>query len=112
MVKTLETPLRRLCTQYLYVEKHRGYALNPVANFHLRNGATLWRLNWLADTSPRGLEESFGLMVNYRYVPEKLEENNQRYAEEKFIDISEDVLRHLSTTRTMGADKTTTETTT
>jgi hypothetical protein len=37
-----------------------------VANFHLRNGATLWRLNWLADPSPRGMANSCGIMVNYR----------------------------------------------
>ena len=45
----------RLCAQYLYLEKRRKGALDSVANFHLRNGATLWRLNWLADLSPRGL---------------------------------------------------------
>lgn len=36
------------------------------ANFHLRNGAVMWRLNWRADTSPRGLANSLGMMVNYR----------------------------------------------
>lgn len=38
-----------------------------IANFHLRNGAMMWRLNWAADLSPRGLKNSFGLMMNYRY---------------------------------------------
>ena len=45
----------RLCAQYLYSEKRRKGAVDSVANFHLRNGATLWRINWLADLSPRGL---------------------------------------------------------
>lgn len=94
-IVALEVPLQRLCVRYLYVEKHRGYALNAIANFHLRNGATLWRLNWLSDVSPKGLEHSFGMMVNYRYFPEKTEENNRKYAEEKVIDISEDVLRFV-----------------
>ena len=50
----LETPLMRLCARYLYLEKRRNFALDPVANFHLRNGAAMWRLNWWADLSPRG----------------------------------------------------------
>ncbi len=68
----LETPLMRLCSRYLYREKHRGFALDPVANFHLRNGAVIWRLNWRADVSQRGLENSCGIMVNYRYVRQLL----------------------------------------
>lgn len=48
-------------------------------NFHIRNGACMWRLNWLADLSARGLENSFGLMVNYRYVLEDVDKNNQQY---------------------------------
>ena len=48
----LELPLMRLCAKYLFAEKRRNFALDPVANFHLRNGATMWRLNWWADLSP------------------------------------------------------------
>jgi len=36
------------------------------ANFHLKNGAVMWRLNWLADVSPRGVANSCGMMINYR----------------------------------------------
>ena len=59
--------LPRLAARYLYREKRRRAALCPVANFHIRNGACLWRVNWMADPSPRGMEASCGLMVNYRY---------------------------------------------
>ncbi|EGI67238.1 Malonyl-CoA decarboxylase, mitochondrial [Acromyrmex echinatior] len=38
------------------------------ANFHLRNGAVMWRINWMADPSPRGVANSCGIMVNYRYI--------------------------------------------
>ena len=48
-------------------------------NFHIRNGACMWRLNWLADLSTRGMGNSFGLMVNYRYVLEDVDKNNQQY---------------------------------
>ncbi len=51
--EALETPLMRLCARYLYLEKRRNQAVNSVANFHLRNGAVLWRINWRADLSAR-----------------------------------------------------------
>ena len=60
--KLLEFPLMRLCAHYLYAEKRRGFAVDSVANFHLRNGAMMYRLNWAADLSPRGLKNSFGMV--------------------------------------------------
>ena len=85
----LELPLMRLCAKYLLLEKRRNFALDPVANFHLRNGATLWRLNWWADLSPRGLTNSCGIMVNYRYYLERLEGNSNSYQEKMVVDSSE-----------------------
>lgn len=75
----LKSPLLRLCARYLYKEKRRGFVMDPVGNFHIRNGACMWRLNWFADLSARGLQNSFGLMVNYRYVIEEVDKNNQQY---------------------------------
>ena len=54
-------------------------ALCPVLNFHCRNGAVVHRLNWGADTSERGLRQSAGIMVNYRYDLDALEQNAMRY---------------------------------
>ncbi|EQC42306.1 hypothetical protein SDRG_00045 [Saprolegnia diclina VS20] len=71
--------LLRLGVHYLYLEKKRGKALCPVANFHLRNGAILERLNWLGDPSPKGLAQSAGLMVNYKYDLDHVEANNEAY---------------------------------
>lgn len=48
-------------------------------NFHIRNGAWMWRLNWLADVSAKGMDNSFGLMMNYKYVLEDVDKNNQQY---------------------------------
>ncbi|XP_031549423.1 malonyl-CoA decarboxylase, mitochondrial-like [Actinia tenebrosa] len=94
IVECVKGPLMRLCARYLYEEKRRGFALDPVANFHIRNGAWMWRLNWSADTSPRGLENSFGLMMNYKYVLEDVDRNNQQYlfnghiaAPQHFLDL-------------------------
>jgi malonyl-CoA decarboxylase len=50
-----------------------------VARFHLGNGARLERINWLANLSPRGLRESFGVMVNYLYDPDTIEANHEAF---------------------------------
>lgn len=88
----LEPVLMRLCAWYLYGEKRRGYALNPVANFHLQNGATMWRLNWHADTSPKGVTNSCGIMVNYRYFLNETSKNSALYLQNKVITASDQVL--------------------
>lgn len=89
---TLKKPLLRACSWYLYKEKRRSYALNNVANFHLRNGAVMWRINWLADQSPRTMANSCGIMVNYRYFLEETKTNSKNYIESFQIKASESVL--------------------
>uniref|UniRef100_A0AAZ3P6L7 Malonyl-CoA decarboxylase, mitochondrial n=1 Tax=Oncorhynchus tshawytscha TaxID=74940 RepID=A0AAZ3P6L7_ONCTS len=96
LVHILEPALMRLCAWYLYGEKRRGYALNPVANFHLQNGATMWRLNWHADTSPRGVANSCGIMVNYRYFLQETTSNSAAYMHNKIITATEQVLSLVS----------------
>ncbi|XP_051237538.1 malonyl-CoA decarboxylase, mitochondrial [Dicentrarchus labrax] len=96
LCRVLEPALMRLCAWYLYGEKRRGYALNPVANFHLQNGATMWRLNWRADTSPRGVANSCGIMVNYRYFLTETSKNSGLYLHNKVITTSEQVLGLVS----------------
>jgi len=80
-VAALKAPLVRLCARYL-VENRRadGRARDPVAHFHLSNGARVERINWLGDTSPNGLRQSCGLMVNYAYRLAEIEDNHEAYA--------------------------------
>lgn len=96
LTSVLEPVLMRLCAWYLYGEKRRGYALNPVANFHLQNGAVMWRLNWHADASPRGAANSCGIMVNYRYFLNETSKNSGLYLQNKVIMASEQVLGLVS----------------
>ena len=84
----LEKPLSRLCARYLLNEKRDGRPLDPVARFHLSNGARVERLNWLADTSTTGLRRSAGLMVNYLYRLRDIEENHEAFAGEGKITAS------------------------
>lgn len=91
LTAALKQPLMRLCARYLVSEKRRGYALNPVANFHLRNGAVLWRLNWMGDTSQRGLRASCGMMANYKYNLDQTSDNSKVYIETKKVIASSQV---------------------
>ncbi|MGV3570481.1 MAG: malonyl-CoA decarboxylase [Ramlibacter sp.] len=61
--------------RYLGRELQDGQPLDPVARFHLGNGARVERLNWAGDPSAKGLQQSFGLMVNYLYDPRRLDRN-------------------------------------
>ena len=67
MSDELERELMPLCAYYLLRVKRGGEPADPVARFHLRNGACLERINWLSDTSDAGMRRSAGLMVNYLY---------------------------------------------
>ena len=70
--------LMNLCAAYLvFVSPQREG--NPVAKFHLDNGARLNRINWAADLSRKGLRQSAGLMVNYLYDLDGVEENHEAF---------------------------------
>jgi malonyl-CoA decarboxylase len=96
LAEALQGPLMRLCARYLVNEKGRGNrARDPVAHFHLTNGARVERINWLGDTSERGLRASAGLMVNYLYELGRIEENHERYTGEGGVTASSAVMRLL-----------------
>jgi len=76
-----------------------GRALDPVANFHLSNGASLERLNWLANPASYGIEESLGLMVNYRYDRGKIAANAGAYLGAGSISASSQVRNLVKTTK-------------
>ena len=61
------------------VRREGGTARDRVAHFHLSNGSRIERLNWLADTSPKGLSQSAGMMVNYLYKLDDIEANHEAY---------------------------------
>lgn len=76
-----------------------GRTLDPVANFHLSNGASLERINWMANPASYGVEESLGVMVNYRYDRSKIAANAGAYLAEGTISASSQV-RNLVKTKT------------
>jgi malonyl-CoA decarboxylase len=75
----LAKPLERLALAYLTQARQNGKLYDPVATFHLSNGARLERINTFGNLRPYGMRDSFGVTVNYRYLPAELEENHERF---------------------------------
>lgn len=93
--EALKPLLLRLCAHYLIREKRFGKPLDPVANFHLFNGARLERLNWLGDCSAKGMKQSAGIMVNYYYKLDEIDENHEVFVENGKIVASRSVKSYL-----------------
>lgn len=93
---TLRPIMGDLCARYLVgTRRGDGLPVDPVARFHLGNGARLERLNWLGDASERGMRQSAGWMVNYLYDLERIEANHEAYAGKQEIVASAEVRRWL-----------------
>ncbi|OED39815.1 hypothetical protein AB833_14330 [Chromatiales bacterium (ex Bugula neritina AB1)] len=89
---SMQKILQRLAARYITEEKNGSIrALDPVAHFHLSNGAIVERINWLADTSDRGKAQSYTMMVNYLYNLDKIESNHELYIEQGKIAQSKTV---------------------
>jgi malonyl-CoA decarboxylase len=87
----LRAALMRLCATYLTRRPSPGNRIDPVARFHLGNGARLERINWLGNTELRAIQESFGIMVNYLYDRDSIENNHEAFVRGGTIVRSPDV---------------------
>ena len=102
--QALAPSVQALAAMYYLNEKNaRSKPLDPVARFHLGNGARLERINWPADLSARGLKQAHGLMVNYLYELADIEKNHEAYANTGFVAASRAV-RGLVKTRVWGRE--------
>lgn len=92
----LKDALMALAAHYFLLAKASdGRPIDPVARFHLGNGARLERINWLGDVSEKGLREAQGLMVNYRYDLKEIERNHEAYANHAVVAASRSVRQLL-----------------
>ncbi len=88
----LKSVLMPLVAEYFMVARTgNGSPVDPVARFHLGNGARLERVNWLGDKSARGLRQSHGVMVNYLYDLDDIEKNHEAYVNKGKIAASKAV---------------------
>jgi malonyl-CoA decarboxylase len=90
----LAGPLARLALLYIAAMKRDGVVCcDPVAAFHLANGAILERININADRSAKGEAQSHGVMVNYRYDPDQVVANHEAFVQAGRIVMSRDLQR-------------------
>ena len=76
---------------FLLAKDRAGRPLDPVARFHLGNGARLERIHWLGDTSEKGIRQGLSLMVNYRYDLRDIERNHEAYINQGSVIASNSV---------------------
>lgn len=86
--ENLSPILTALCAHYLSEVTRNGKPLDPVARFHLHNGAQLNQINWLGDQSQNGIDQSFGILVNYVYDIAAIERNHEDYVHHGRMSIS------------------------
>ena len=95
--KRLRAILLPAVAWYLSRQKNAGgKPEDPVARFHLGNGAQLERINWAADLSANGMASSFGIMVNYKYRLEQIERNHEQYVNSGTVSVSGAISRMAS----------------
>jgi CoA:oxalate CoA-transferase len=83
--------LLRLGARYLTGHAQARGVSDPVARFHLGNGARIERVNWMGDAAEKGIRESFGLMVNYGYDLKLVERNHESFANGRGVAMSDEV---------------------
>ncbi len=89
---SISQALLPLAAHYLLEAKHRtGQPRDPVARFHLNNGAFVEAVHADADISANGLAQSCGVMVNYRYDLNKISNNHEAYANQQSVIASKAV---------------------
>ena len=93
LAESMQKVLMPLCAYYLLNAVRDGVPEDPVARFHLGNGARAERLNWLADTSARGLKNCAGMMVNYVYHLDQIEDNHEVYIREHRVAATHELRR-------------------
>jgi malonyl-CoA decarboxylase len=79
LLEAIKDVLIAACCRYVLFERKGDKMSDPVANFHLQNGAQVEQVRFLADTSPSSMEKSCGLMINYRYSIPSIDQTSVSY---------------------------------
>ena len=87
-----EDELTKNAIKYLtHSERDDGMPNDPVSRFHIGNGASLERINLNADTSEKGMTQSYGVMANYLYDLDVVEENHEIFFKNKVVPVSSEI---------------------
>ncbi len=93
----LRARLENTVARYFLTQKNAdGEPLDPVARFHLKNGAILERINILGNPSPKGMQRSLGTMVNYVYDLNRVEDNHEAFVTDHEVICSAAVRKALT----------------
>ena len=103
--RALRAPMLRLVATYLTRTAQGAEKFDPVARFHLGNGARLERIDWLGNVSTRGMRESLGIMVNYLYDPGSIEANHEAFVNTGRVVRSAEVDHLASPRKSRAANK-------
>ncbi len=87
--------MRAAAWYFLYARNARGFPADPVARFHLGNGARLEQMHFLADVSENGIGQAHGIMVNYLYDLDDIEKNHEAFAENRLV-VASSAVRKLA----------------
>ena len=79
LAQKLQQQLLPLCAAYLLEARRGSQVEDRVAHFHLTNGAQVKQINWAANLSDKGIEQSYGMMVNYLYDLPSIEKQHELY---------------------------------
>ena len=87
-----EDELTKNAIKYLtHSERDDGMPNDPVSRFHIGNGASLERINLNADTSEKGMTQSYGVMANYLYDLDVVEKNHEIFFKNKVVPVSSEI---------------------
>jgi malonyl-CoA decarboxylase len=92
-ILSFEKEILNSSIEYFFEAKHKdGLPLDPVQRFHLSNGASLDKIHFMGNPSNKGIANSVGLMVNYKYQMDNLEKNHEQYFSRETIASSKSLL--------------------
>ena len=92
-ILSVEKEILNSSIEYFFEAKHKdGLPLDPVQRFHLSNGASLDKIHFMGNPSNKGIANSLGLMVNYKYQMDNLEKNHEQYFSRETISSSKSLL--------------------
>ena len=88
-LKRNESEILAHAKEYFFKAKQNdNYPIDPVQRFHLSNGAILENIHLNSDLSKKGIKNSLGLMVNYKYELSSIEKNHEEYFSKMSIPAS------------------------
>jgi malonyl-CoA decarboxylase len=88
LVESIRDVMTAACARYILFERKQDKILDPVANFHLQNGAQVEQINFMADTTPSALASALGMMINYRYCMTSIDVTSVSYKRQSLAAVS------------------------